>query len=399
MDESAFRFPMASRALETSLRCRVIIAVCRQLSPSLVHGIAYFGGVTDAGMLARIMFRIRAFGLVLLCTAAISPGSVAATSAQQSSEQAALSAAAQLSLKDGELLVLRNLTRMSSATSKIGDAVKFEVVKPVTAGGLVVIPEHALASGAIVGVEKKQGRGHGGKLTVKINDVQLITGQSVKLRGQEQRGANAARGRDIAALELQTLGFGVGIIPVILLQRGPDMVFEPGTRFVAYVDGEHILDQATLVRAQDSIPPPRRDIAEVYVYRLGEPKYLDHFRITCGTVFIGSLGRGSYIHMELPPGLYWFRPGKEVRLNKDNPKEFFQLRVEGGRRYYLRLDLDREATLTKGAQLHFDLVDESTGAVEITDMLAPAEEAIETITPKMLPYLQGQVTTKPKTTQ
>lgn len=324
------------------------------------------------------------------------PVSIAASPAQQSPGPLVSSNAAPLSLKDGEVVVLWNLTPLSSATSKVGNTVKFEVAKTVSVGGLVVIPRHALALGTLIDIKKKHSKGHGGKIAVRIDSVQSVTGQSFKLRGQDQRNVNTARGNDIAALEAQTLGFGFLTIPWILLAPGPEMIINPGTRFVAYLDGEQKLNREALTQAQASIPTDRQDVAEVYIYATATNN--DYSQITCGNTYLGLLQGGRYIHLELPAGLYWIRTGPPLgRLNKEDPAYFFQLRVENGRTYYLKHAIDREPSAwIKGGQAHFELADETIGAAEIAELSGPAKDAVQGVSEKMLPYLRGQVTTKPK---
>ena len=337
--------------------------------------------------------------LVILLAAVLQPSTSASAQAPPDPGRPVTSSAATaLSLTDGHAVILRNLTRLSSATSKVGDQVEFEVIRPVSVDGLVVIPEHAIATGKVVNVVQKKSKGRGGQVAVGIEGVAATNGQPLKLRGQSQHAVHAERGKDIAALEAQTLGFGVAIIPVILLQRGPDMVVEPGTRFEAFIAGEQALDREALERAQASLRAPRQDVAVVYLYRRldNQPKDIDHWPATCGEAYIGTLDRGRYIRLELPDGRYWLGYGLGVDMSKADPAKFFQLPVERGHTYYVRHVVDRIASWTKGAKMHLEMVDEAVGADEVVDLLAPAAGSPARMTSVFLQWAQRQPTATPK---
>jgi len=308
-------------------------------------------------------------------------------------------AASPLSLPDGQKIVLRNLKLIWSGTAKVGGTVEFEVARPVLVGGLVVIPLHTPASGTIVAIQKKRAKGRGARLAIRFNGVKLVNGQLAKLRGQDRRGDNLKRGNEILATEVQTLGFGAGVIPFILLQRGPDVTILPGTRFEAFLDGDLTFERQALMRAQATIPPPRQDRAEIYIYRSALDGQQDDigFPITCGKQYLNTLGTGRYIHLVVPPGLYWLRAGiAKVKPNKDDPASFFQLTAEGGRAYYLKFILARGSTLAKGAFAHLEQVSDATGEAELSDTITTAWGASPAMTLKEWPDLQAQVTTPPK---
>lgn len=308
------------------------------------------------------------------------------------------SAAGQLSLADGQAVVLRNVTRLSSATAKPGDPVEFRVIRRVSVDGLVVIPEKTVARGKVVEVVQKKSRGRGGKVVLDIEALSAITGQPVKLRGQSEHSTRSERGKAVAQLEAQTLGFGFLVIPAIILASGPDMEIRSGTRFEAFVDGTHQFDRDTLVAAQASIPVPREDAAEVYIYRRldNKPEDTDTWPLTCGEAYVGTLDRGRLIHLVVPRGLYWLQYERmEIDMFDADPAKFFQLRVENGHSYYVRQVVDRVVSFTKRPRLHLEMVDEATGAAEVADL--PIETGwLRVLPPDLLRLAQRQPILKSK---
>src|ERR1039458_8497615 len=96
--------------------------------------------------------------------------------------------ASQFVLRDGQHVIMRATQFVSSESATVGQEVQFEVIKPVKLGDLVIIPEHATVTGKVLLAEKKRRMGHGGKLAVAIERVQLVTGQTASLRAIASRG-------------------------------------------------------------------------------------------------------------------------------------------------------------------------------------------------------------------
>jgi hypothetical protein len=295
-------------------------------------------------------------------------------------------------LADGSPVLLRNSELLSSETAQLGDEVEFFVVKRVKAGELVLIPEGAIAKGKIVLVEKKRRKGRGGKLGITFEQVQLTTGETVKLRGKSNQKAGGQMGTDMAVVTIYTAGLATPALPLLLLEHGEVLEVRPGTRFEALVDGDYKLDREQLEKAQAGLGP-WQDVGVVYVYRLAKNRASDYEDpVTCGEAMIGRFSHGNYVRLELPPGLYWFHTGYPSGhvMTKNKPDSFFQLRVESGRTYYLRMWTKQKLSTETGFQSALELVDPSTGVEEIYDIWTSAESAMKEITPETLTQLQVQ---------
>lgn len=289
-------------------------------------------------------------------------------------------------LKAGQLLVLRNLYVVTSETAKVGDPMRFELIKPVKAGELQVIPAGAIANGKVALVEKKRAKGHGGKLGISIEEIQTVTGETIKLRAYEEKQAGSNRSDEIGGLIIAgpLPGAGAMLIPLALLLPGNDMVIEKGTRFTAATDSSTALDFDALTTAQPAPSTPPPDVATLYLYRKGEglgPSE-DTWPAAMGEQLLGLLGPGRFILLRLPPGAYWLhnRQAEDsglVRIDKEKPEQLFELRAEGGKTYYIRQNLQRVAGSGKRLSYHMEFVDEAAGSEEITELFAPAGQAID----------------------
>lgn len=133
----------------------------------------------------------------------------------------------ELTLPNGTPIQLKLAKTISSANSKVGDPVEFRVAQEVRIEGLVVIPEGAVATGAITEAEPKRRMGHDGKLAFHIRSVILKDNQKAALRSfQEGGGAKSSAN------------------PIHQLASGKDVVFAEGSVFTAYADGDIPLKKA-----------------------------------------------------------------------------------------------------------------------------------------------------------
>ena len=88
---------------------------------------------------------------------------------------------AQLIIPGGTPVELRLAENISSSHARIGDPLDFVVVRPVSVEGLTVIPAGAMASGSVTGVKRKWFLGIGGRVTLKVDSVNLVNGDRVGL--------------------------------------------------------------------------------------------------------------------------------------------------------------------------------------------------------------------------
>jgi hypothetical protein len=139
-----------------------------------------------------------------------------------------------LTLPNATPIHLKLSKAISSATAKVGEAVELEVSEDVLVNGICVIAIGAKASGTVTEAEPKKRMGHGGKLGLGINSVQLANHEKAAVRSfLGTTGANSAAGS------------------VLPLARGKDVVFTEGTEFTAFVDGDVYLKRAAFQPAKD----------------------------------------------------------------------------------------------------------------------------------------------------
>src|ERR1700685_1056963 len=84
-------------------------------------------------------------------------------------------------LQDGTAVKLRLTENLTSATSKAGQQVAFEVLEEVDVQGVPVVAKGAQALATVTMAEPKKTMGRGGKLDVNIASVRLIDGEKAAL--------------------------------------------------------------------------------------------------------------------------------------------------------------------------------------------------------------------------
>jgi hypothetical protein len=160
-------------------------------------------------------------------------------------------------LLDGTPVKLRLGRTLSSADTKVGDEVDFEVLEDVTVDSMVVIPKGALALATVTTAEHKKNMGRGGKLDVNIDSVRLIDNEKAALRATEGGKAGGHVGAMTGAMVATSIVF-FPAAPLFLFMHGKDMTIPKGTEVTAYVNGDMTLDMAklapTTVVASASIP-------------------------------------------------------------------------------------------------------------------------------------------------
>lgn len=317
-------------------------------------------------------------------------------------------------LKDGQAIVLRSTRRMSSETAKVGEEVEFEVIRAVTIGDLVVIPDHALAAGRVVAAEKKKRRLRSGKLAIAIEHVGVVTGQDVPLRSAEMRGVESpSYSQPSGAGSGDPLAAGAILFAapaIILLAHGSEREIPLAARLTAYLDGDLVLDRDTVQKAQASLPQPRPEGGTVYIYRDTAYRDRDRLRtdcdyannykiITCGEVQVGAFHPGQFVRLQLPPAQYWLQADLPLDLRKVVDKRylagkhehFFALNVEQGQSYYLHLvGRKRRHRLDTYVETYLEQVDPFAGADAVFAALSWADFGLEDVTPAILPHLQMQ---------
>jgi len=132
---------------------------------------------------------------------------------------------------------MRLRRNLSSATSKTGDTVDFEVLDDVVVDDVVAIGRGAVAIGTVTQAETKKRMARGGKLDVTIDHVRLTNGDKAALRGVRETSGGGHTGAMTGAI------VATGIVvwpaaPFFLFMHGKDTVIPQGTEITAYINGE-----------------------------------------------------------------------------------------------------------------------------------------------------------------
>ena len=158
---------------------------------------------------------------------------------------------AELVIAGGTPVKLQLAQTISSAHSRNGDRLDFEVVEDVAVGGLTIIRAGTMASGSVAKVESRRPFGVGGKVIIKLDSVALVTGERVRLLArQEFKGGShtklMAEGMLLASM------IYLPATPLFLLSHGSDCTVLKGSEVTAYIDGDARVKSADLARAKDS---------------------------------------------------------------------------------------------------------------------------------------------------
>jgi hypothetical protein len=279
------------------------------------------------------------------------PTAQAATPGQESSAQTILS--------DGTPIELRITKRLSTAQAKVGDAVEFEVVDDVKVGDLVVVPRHALASGAVTLVKSRRRPMRNAELRVNVSIVKSITGSELALRGTRVIVGNLDPGK-----VLGDAGILWPVIPFVI--RGDEAFVSKGAKLSAYVNGNAPFDSVQVRQNMSALAEKNSAAraavtggkAEVHIYRHvpdvtgGKPAiYLDGSELA-------HMQWDRYVNFLIPPGGHVFRADKsEIRLE-----------CKAGEEYYLRMER-RGLGMVSPPRAHLILVPGQQGEDEMYPLL------------------------------
>jgi hypothetical protein len=158
---------------------------------------------------------------------------------------------ARLTIPDGTPIKLQLAESVSSAHARVGDLLDFVVVRDVSVEGFTVIPAGTVASGSVAGVKGKRFLGIGGNVALKLNSVELVSGDRVRLRARmEVKGR--FRTKLMAAAMVATGLVFLPAAPVFLLIRGHDSTVLKSTEITAHIDGVTSVLSAGLQRSIES---------------------------------------------------------------------------------------------------------------------------------------------------
>ena len=164
-------------------------------------------------------------------------------------------APAGLVLPSGTPVELQSVQTISSARAHKGDRVDFVVAKDVQAAGFTIIGAGARAQGSIIGVKGKRPLGMGGDLIIKLDSVELATGDSVALVARKEFKGKSHTIRMGVAMAI-TAAIYLPAAPAFVLSRGRDSTVLKGTELTAYTRTDSPVEISGL-------PPARENVSEL----------------------------------------------------------------------------------------------------------------------------------------
>jgi hypothetical protein len=136
-------------------------------------------------------------------------------------------------LTDGTEVRLKFIQALSSKTARADASITFEVAEDVQVGTKIVITKGSKARGTVLNAEKAGIFGKKGSLDIQVRDVELVSGERIKLRSIHSEGGGNNGG---------VLAAAAVVNPLFLLIKGKNVTYEPGTEFIAFVDGDFELE-------------------------------------------------------------------------------------------------------------------------------------------------------------
>jgi hypothetical protein len=176
--------------------------------------------------------------------------SAAQTPPVSSAQTAPTQPPSSFTLLDGTPVKLRLSTTISSADTKVGQEIPFEVVEDISLNRVVVLPKGATAIATVTEAEHKKSMGRAGKLNISVSYARLKDQEKVALRAtQENKGGGHVGAMTGAIVATSIIFFPAA--PLFLFIHGKDITIPAGTEITAFVEGDMHLDIANFVA-----PPP-----------------------------------------------------------------------------------------------------------------------------------------------
>jgi len=228
-------------------------------------------------------------------------------------------------IESGTPVKLQLAQTISSAHVHKSDRLDFVVTKDVTVEGFTVIRAGALAEGSVVAVKGKRPLGMGGDVIIKLDSVELTTGEKVALVARKEFKGRSHTIR--MGVEMAIAGaIYLPAAPVFLLSRGRDSTVLKGTEMTAYTKSE------TSVEAGD-LPTPRQTASE-----LSEMLKLLPPRVLNGEGREGDMLNLIFMAKEDDLQETFARAGW-LRVEKSKPQIIWHLLLQ--RKHYAKLPMDK----------------------------------------------------------
>jgi hypothetical protein len=153
-------------------------------------------------------------------------------------------------LEDGTPVKLRLNRNLSSKDAKTGETIDFQVLEDVKFGDIIIVPIGGIALGTVTRAKPKGRMGKSGKLDIRIDSVQLASGEKVPLRAVKENKGKSRTGTMTGAMVATGILF-FPAAPLFLFMKGKDIAIPEGTGVTAYVDGDFALDRARFIDANN----------------------------------------------------------------------------------------------------------------------------------------------------
>jgi hypothetical protein len=165
------------------------------------------------------------------------------------SGQEPLVSPARMLLEIGTPVKLQLAQTMSSAHAHKNDEVGFVVAEDVSFEGFTIIQAGAAALGSVVEVKRKRPLGMGGEMIIKLDWVELTTGERVELIERRKFKGRSHTVRMAVGMAI-TAAIYLPAAPVFLLTRGRDSEVLKGTELTAYTRSNVSLEAGALPMAR-----------------------------------------------------------------------------------------------------------------------------------------------------
>jgi hypothetical protein len=186
------------------------------------------------------------------------PGNQQAAPAQTAASPVAQSAPTQPpppgTLMDGTPVRLRLTQTISSADTRVGQEVPFEVLEDVSVDHVIVLPKGATAIATVTETEHKKSMGRAGKLNIAISYARLKDQEKLALRATQENKGGGHVGAMTGAIVATSIVF-FPAAPLFLFIHGKDITIPAGTEITAFVEGDMHLNMANFVPASASTAP------------------------------------------------------------------------------------------------------------------------------------------------
>jgi hypothetical protein len=164
----------------------------------------------------------------------------------------------QLLIETGTPVKLQLAQTISSRHVHKGDRLEFVVEKAVLLDGLTIIVAGANAEGSVVRVQGKRPLGIGGNIVIKLDTVELATGQTAELTARKQFKQKSRAMRMVVGMAI-TAAIYLPAAPLFLLTPGRDCTVLKGTELTAYTKTDFSVDAKDLLVA----PGTAADLTEM----------------------------------------------------------------------------------------------------------------------------------------